>query len=285
MPVRRWSFFCRMFAVLFLSAASALVAQRPDEVLPDAPSALLLASAQIPQNGPVRQAPGASSGEKSRHETAAEQLREEEHQRVFGIVPAFNVSYRQDAVSLSTGQKYSLAFHSATDVVTFAGAFVVAGYHEAMGDDRGFGWGAEGYGKRAGAAYLDAFDGNMLSNAVLPALLHQEPRYFRRGQGSFQRRLFYSIATTVICKHDNSTRWEPNYSNIGGNIAAGAISNLYYPSSEAGLGQTFTNGFIVVAEGSLSTIFQEFWPDVSRRLFHRDPTHGLDAQRAAQPRR
>jgi hypothetical protein len=101
------------------------------------------------------------------------------------------------------------------------------------------------------------------------------------GHGATSHRLLYAVATSVICKHDNTGKWEPNYSNVGGNLIAGGISNLYYPSNESGIGQTFSNGMIVTAEGGIGSVFQEFWPDVSRKLFHRDPTHGLDDQARA----
>jgi hypothetical protein len=246
------------------------------------------------QNGAAQTTPsqGSSSSQsaaplaapRSKHEEAAEQLRQEEKQRVLGIVPTFNTTYVSDAASLSAGQKMSLAFRSAIDPFTFAAAFLVAGYHEGMDQNSGFGWGAEGLGKRAGAAYLDAFDGGMIGNGILPALLHQDPRYFRLGHGSFHHRLFYAIASSYICKHDNTGRWEPNYSNVGGNIIAGGISNLYYPSQNSGWGQTISNGFIVTTEGTVGGVFQEFWPDISRKILHRDPTHGLDAKAAAEDR-
>jgi hypothetical protein len=220
-------------------------------------------------------------GEKSQHERAEEQIKEQEKQRVAGIIPSFNVSYRSDAASMTAGQKMLLAFRSSTDPFTFGAAFVVAGYHEAEDEDKGFGWGVEGYGKRSGAAYLDAFDGDMIGNGILPAVLHQDPRYFRLGHGSTTHRLLYALATNVMCKHDNTGKWEPNYSNVTGNIISGAISNLYYPSSNSGIGQTFSNGMIVTAEGGIGSIFQEFWPDVSRKFLHKDPTHGLDAQARA----
>jgi hypothetical protein len=235
------------------------------------------------QSSSSSQSPAPPPGaEQSRHDKAEAQMKEQERQRVAGILPSFNVSYRSDAVSLNATQKIRLAFRSATDPVAFATAFVVAGYHEAKDDDPGFGWGIEGYGKRSGAAYLDAFDGEMIGNGFLPAILHQDPRYFRMGHGAFTHRLLFALATTVICKHDNTGKWEPNYSNVLGNIASGGISNLYYPSSGSGISQTFTTGFIVTAEGGVSSIFQEFWPDVSRKLFHKDPTNGLDAQARAQ---
>jgi hypothetical protein len=240
---------------------------------------------QPAQDSSSTQAPVPQTGaDQSRHEKAGEQLKEEEKQRVLGILPAFNTSYRGDAVSLTGKQKIRLAFRSATDLVAFGTALLAAGYGEAADSDSGFPWGAKGYGERAGAKYLDAFNGTMIGNGFLPALLHQDPRYFRLGHGSTRHRLLYAMATSVICKHDNSGRWEPNYSNVLGNIASGALSSLYYPPSDSGVGQTFTTGFVVTAEGTVGGIFQEFWPDVSRKFFHKDPTHGLDAQARAADR-
>ena len=241
-----------------------------------APSAALGQGSSSSQTG-VQQ----SGDKKSKYEKAEEQIKEEEHQRNIGILPAFNVSYRSDAVSLTAGQKMRLAFRSSIDPVTFGVAFLVAGYHEGMHDNVGFPRGIKGYGERSGAAYLDAFDGGMIGNGILPSILHQDPRYFRLGHGANSHRMFYAVAASFICKHDNTGKWEPNYSNVLGNIASGGISNLYYPSSNSGIGQTLSNGFIVIAEGGVGSIFQEFWPDVSRKLFHRDPTRGLDAQARA----
>ncbi len=216
--------------------------------------------------------------EKSKQQKADQQIKQQEHQRMLGIIPSFNTSYVSDAVSLTAKQKVSLAFHSAVDPYTFAIAFIVTGLGEAKDDNPGFGWGPEGYFKRSGAAYIDAFDGTMIGNAFLPVILHQDPRYFRLGHGKISHRLFYAVATSFICKHDNTGKWEPNYSNVGGNIISGAISNLYYPDSKNGVAQTFEAGMTVTFEGTFGATLQEFWPDISRKLFHKDPTNGLDAQ-------
>jgi hypothetical protein len=244
-----------------------------------APSAALGQGSSSSQTG-VQQ----SGDKKSKYEKAEEQIKEEEHQRNIGILPAFNVSYRSDAVSLTAGQKMRLAFRSSIDPVTFGVAFLVAGYHEGMHDNVGFPRGIKGYGERSGAAYLDAFDGGMIGNGILPSILHQDPRYFRLGHGANSHRMFYAVAASFICKHDNTGKWEPNYSNVSGNIISGAISNLYYPPSNSGVSQAFTNGMIVTAEGGFGSIFQEFWPDISRKILHKDPTHGLDAQARAADR-
>jgi len=223
-----------------------------------------------------------ADAEKTKHEKAEEQIKEQEKQRVLGILPSFNISYRADAVPLTAGQKMKLAFRTSVDPVAFAVATVVAGYHEVNDDDPGFGWGAEGFGKRAGAAYLDAFDGTMIGNGILPALLHQDPRYFRLGHGTPTHRILYALFTNIACKGDKSRKWQPNISNVGGNIVSGYISNYYYPSQDSGIGETLSNGFIVTAEGGFGSLFQEFWPDVSRKFLHKDPTQGRDAQARAQ---
>ena len=251
----------------------------------DASSGLQEQSTKQPSQSAIDQSSSSSQAspqqpdaKKSQYDKAEEQIKEEEKQRIAGVVPAFNVTYHSDAVSMTAGQKMRLAFRSSIDPVTIVGGLFAAGYREGLDEDTGFGWGPEGFGKRAGAAYLDAFDGTMIGNGILPSILHQDPRFFRLGHGTIRHRLLYAAATAYICKHDNTGKWEPNYSNVGGNIIAGAISNLYYPSSESGIGETFSNGFIVTAEGGFGSVFQEFWPDISRKFLHRDPTHGLDAQ-------
>jgi hypothetical protein len=273
--------------------------------LPDAPGpqveVALTAQDQQPDQQPAQQTPapvpaqngaGQSSSSSSQagqqpndqetqRQKAEQQIQQQKQQRILGIVPQFNTSYINNAVSLTAGQKMRLAFASSVDPFSFGAAFVVAGLHEALNEDPGFGWGAEGYFKRSGAAYLDSFNGTMIGNGIFPSILHQDPRYFRLGYGSFHHRLFYAIATSYICKGDNG-KWQPNYSNVAGNIVAGAISNLYYPSQNSGWGQTISNGLIVTTEGTVGGVFQEFWPDISRKFLHQDPTHGLDAQAQAE---
>ncbi|UWZ86498.1 hypothetical protein [Occallatibacter riparius] len=234
---------------------------------------------------PVEQQPAVQT--QSEREKAQQQIKEQEKQRVLGIVPMFNTSYVNDAVSLTAGEKIKLAFRTAIDPVSFAGPAVVAGLGEidAPENNNGFGWGPGGYFKKWGAAYLDSFNGTMLGSGFFPALLRQDPRYFRLGRGSTMKRTMYSIATVAICKHDKTGKWEPNYSNIGGNFAAGGLATLYYPSGgeRQGPEQVVSSALIVTATGALGSLFQEFWPDISRKMFKKDPTNGRDAQiRAAE---
>jgi hypothetical protein len=221
--------------------------------------------------------------EKAKKQEADEQLDAQVHQRALGILPMFNITYLGDqTVSMTAEQKFKLAFRSSIDPFAFMTPFLIAGYHEAVNDQEGFPWGVKGLGERAGAAYLDSFNGNIIGGAILPSILHQDPRYYRMGYGSARHRLLYALATTVICRHDGTGRWEPNYSNVGGNLAAGALSSLYYPPTDEGvLALALSNGVIVTATGGAAAIFNEFWPDLSRKWLHKDPTNGLDAQRKA----
>jgi hypothetical protein len=223
------------------------------------------------------------NAQETQHQKAEEEVREQEHQRMAGIVPTFNLTYHSDAVSLSPGEKFRIQFRAAIDPYTFSIALIVAGLGEAEDSNTGFGWGPGGFAKRAAAAYADNVIGNTLGNAVLPTILHQDPRYFRLGHGPIRRRVFYAIGTAFVCKHDNTHKWEPNYSNVLGNMLAGEISNLYYPaSSNSNFGQTIETGLTVTVEGAFGSTLEEFWPDISRKFLHKDPTHGLDAQLRAQ---
>ena len=189
---------------------------------------------------------------------AEAQLGLQEKQRVLGVFPNFYASYVWNAEPLSARQKYSLAWHFSVDPVAFGMAGVVAGAEQVEGGFSGYGPGTLGYAKRFGAAYADGFSSTMLGQAIFPALLHQDPRYFVKGTGSVTSRALYAIATTVICRGDNG-HWQPNYSNLAGNVASASISNIYYPSSNRdGASLTVENSLVTTALGAVGGLIQEF---------------------------
>ena len=191
-------------------------------------------------------------------ELAEEQIKEEEKQRVFGVIPNFYVTYVSDAVPLTSRQKYKLAWKATVDPVTFALTGAVAGVQQANNDFNGYGQGAAGYGRRYGAAYGNVVASTFIGGAILPSLLKQDPRYFYKGTGTVRERLLYAIANAVICKGDNG-RWQPNYSGIIGSLAAGGISNLYYPpQNRDGAELTFENTLIGIGESAAVNVIQEF---------------------------
>ncbi len=187
---------------------------------------------------------------------------------------------------LTKGQKFDLWYHSSIDPFTFAVAGVDAGIEQAENSYSGYHQGAAGFGKRYGASYADSVDGNFWGNAVLPSLLHQDPRYLRLGHGTLKRRLWYAAISTVRCKDDDG-KWAPNYSNVAGNLIAGGISNIYYPSSDRGVGLIFERGFTVTAEGAFGAVAYEFYPDaiayLRRRRDRNAAGNGLAAQQAQTP--
>ncbi len=216
------------------------------------------ATAQTPQ-------PDASQ---SQHMLAERQVKQQEKQRILGVVPEFNISNIQDAATLSPGQKFELATKSALDPFAFVAAGFDAGLSQADNDFAGYGQGAQGYAKRFAASYMDSFDGTILGNAVFPILFHQDPRYFRIGEGSFASRLLYAAASTVRCKGDDGD-WQFNYSNVLGNLTAGGIANVYYPQADRGAALIFQRALTVTAEGAIGAAFYEFWPDIERKMFHK----------------
>jgi len=197
---------------------------------------------------------------------AEQQITTEVHQRILGVLPNFYVSYVADAAPLTRKQKFKLAVHVSVDPVTYFTTGVTAGVEQWQGDFAGYGQEFSGYAERYAATYGNRLGATFLGAAALPSLLHQDPRYFYRGHGRVIVRALYAISTVAICKGDNG-KWQPNYSNVGGNVAAALLSSLYYPPSDRHDVQvTVDDTLLGVAEGAISTLFQEF-------LLHRF-THG-----------
>jgi len=205
----------------------------------------------------------------SRFEVAEEQIKVQEQQRALGILPNFYVSYIANAAPLSPKQKFELAGKTIVDPVTFGVTAAIAGLQQSDDELGGYGQGAQGYAKRYGAAYADTVTGTMIGSAILPSLLKQDPRYFYKGTGSKHSRVLYALANSVICKGDNG-HWQANYSGILGSLAAGGISNLYYPAADRGAGLTFENTLIGIGATAATNVLQEF---VIRKLTPKVPNH------------
>ncbi len=191
-------------------------------------------------------------------ELAQEQLKDQEKQRVLGVIPNYYVSYVANAAPLNTRQKFQLAWKSTVDPFTFGFTAAIAGIEQAQDRFSGYGQGAQGYGKRYGATYADLVTSTYIGGAILPSLLKQDPRYFYKGTGSKKSRALYAIANAVICKGDNG-HWQPAYSAILGSLASGGISNLYYPASDRdGVALTFENALIGIGASAGANLLQEF---------------------------
>jgi hypothetical protein len=192
----------------------------------------------------------------SQVQIATEQVIVAEKQRVLGIFPNFYVTYDPHPVPLTTKLKYKLAFKATTDPVTFVGiAFMAAVYQAGDVPDYQQGW--DGYAQRVGAGIADTATDIFFGGAILPSLLHQDPRYFYQGTGTKKSRLLHAISYPYICKGDNG-KTQPNYSSLGGDLISGAISNIYYPETNRGVGLVFEGFFITTAVRTVNSIIQEF---------------------------
>jgi Carboxypeptidase regulatory-like domain len=185
------------------------------------------------------------------------QIKAEENQRVLGVLPNFLTSYVWNAAPLNTKQKFSLSAREIFDPVSLLGVAATAGIQQANNSFAGYGQGAAGYGKRFAAALADNVIGSLMSQAVFASMFHQDPRYFYQGSGSVKSRLIHALSWPFIARGDNG-RPVPSYSSLLGDVAAGAISNLYYPPANRGAGLLFTNFGVDVARRAGEALVQEF---------------------------
>ena len=198
-------------------------------------------------------------------EIATEQFKLEETQRVLGIIPNFYVSYQGgNAAPLTTRMKFALALKVSYDPVTIGGVAFVAGVRQAV-DSPNYPQGAKGYGERFGATAADGFTDIMIGGAILPSLLHQDPRYFYQGTGTTRSRIRHAMLSPFISKGDNG-KWQPNYSSLGGDLGSSALSNLYFPKSNRGAGLVFSQFAIGTVERVGASLAQEF---ILSRFTHR----------------
>jgi Carboxypeptidase regulatory-like domain len=192
----------------------------------------------------------------SSEQVATEEVKIEEQQRVFGIIPNFYVVYDHNAEPLTTKLKFRLALKTSTDPVTIFGLGVLAAVHQA-GDVPNYRQGWKGYAERYGASTGDGLSDIMIGGAILPSLLHQDPRYFYQGTGTNISRALHALSNAFVCRGDNG-RIQPNYSTIGGDLASAALSNVYYPASDRGARLVLQIFVINTAERLFTSLAQEF---------------------------
>jgi len=187
------------------------------------------------------------------------------HRSYFSFSPPLSLA--KDTRPMTVGDKFKLfALNTANPFQIFASS-AWAGIDQA--DDRfpSWGQGAEGYGKRVGANYADTASAEFFGTFLFPAIMRTDPRYFRKEAGGFGSRLGYAISRIAITRTDHGGS-APNVALWMGALAAGGLSNAYYPNDQNTAGQTLGRAGIAIATSAGFNIAREFWPDVSRHLFH-----------------
>ncbi|HLJ28474.1 MAG TPA: hypothetical protein VKY85_17315 [Candidatus Angelobacter sp.] len=212
--------------------------------------------------------PGSSQNQQNPPQNEKEILKQEQSQRILGVVPQFGMTSRLNAPPLTTGEKFHLFLKSSFDPFQYAAAGLQAGLGQATNEFSGYGQGAAGYGKRYGATIADQVSSNFFSNFFYPTLLKEDPRYFRLGEGTIKHRILYSLAQEFVCHTDKGGR-AFNWSNVLGAFTSGAISNAYYPSTDRGAGLTVSRSAVALLYGSAGGLIDEFWVDIHNKLFHK----------------
>jgi hypothetical protein len=197
-----------------------------------------------------------------------------EAKRLFGIVPNYRTSPSlKNYEPLSPREKFAIAGQDAFDRGTFILAAAFAGESQLTNQNRAFGQGAAGFGQYLGTGYADFVIGDYMTEGIFPTLLHQDPRYFRKGTGGGRARLGYAMGQ-IFWTHTDSGKGQFNYSEVVGNSVAVAISNSYYQSNRD-VSDNISKLGIQLGVDMASNVLKEFFPDITRKFSHKHP--------AAQP--
>ena len=186
---------------------------------------------------------------------------------IFWVIPNYRSDENTTTVTpLTPRAKMKVAFDDSFDPSAFLVAGVFAGVGMAQRQYTSFGQGAQGFGKYYGGAFADQAIGNIMSEGLFPAALHQDPRYFVKGKGGFWKRTGYALSREFITRGDDG-RDHFNTSELAGNAAAAGISNVYYPAADRSVGNTANKWGQQIALDAFFNVAKEFWPDVRNKMF------------------
>jgi len=187
--------------------------------------------------------------------------------RIFGVLPNYRTANEMAVYTpISVEHKFVIGLKDSFDYPLLGLAAVLAGEGQLTNSHPEFGQGWAGYGRRIGTGYADEVIGNMMTESIFPSLLHEDPRYFRRGYGGIWSRTFYAATRVLVTRTDSGgTRF--NFSEVVGNGVGSAISNLYYPDTRT-VGDNLEKTGEQIGIDAISQILKEFWPDIKHKLFH-----------------
>jgi hypothetical protein len=188
--------------------------------------------------------------------------------RILGVLPNYRTADGTTPfIPLTTKQKFTIAMKDTFDYPSYILAAAFAGLYQLDDSNPEFGQGLKGYARRYGSAVADQDLGNIMTEGLFPSLLHEDPRYFRKVNGSFKSRLAYASTRTIVDKSD-AGHWRFNASEWLGNGTVAAIGNWYYPD-DRGFSSTVDRMLLQVGTDTVSNILKEFWPDIKRKWFHK----------------
>jgi hypothetical protein len=213
-------------------------------------------------------AQGADDAESLAASPPLEQPQAQPDKRIFGVLPNYRTADGSAPYEpITPKRKFYIASKDSFDypVILLSGAF--AALYQLEDQDPSFGQGLKGYGKRMAASYGDQAIGNLMTEAIFPSLLHEDPRYFRMGSGggSTWRRARYAVTRVFVVRTDKGN-WRFNFSEWLGNGATVGISSLYYPAETRNVTDNMQKLGLQIGTDAISQVLKEFWPDWKRKL-------------------
>jgi len=201
--------------------------------------------------------------------------------RILGVLPNYRTAPKSaESKPLTTAQKFNIAFKDSFDWPVYLVSAGFAGLYQVENQNPEFGQGVKGYAHRYATSYGDQTIGNMMTEAIMPTLFREDPRYFRQGEGGVWHRAFYAASRVMVTRTDAGGQ-RFNFSEWLGNGATAAIGNLYYPQ-ERGLGDVWQRTYTQIATDAFSQELKEFWPDIKRHL-KRGDNSGADGATDRRP--
>jgi hypothetical protein len=217
---------------------------------------------KTPVPNPVQEEPKTDNPKQSSDDSEGKQSK-----RMFWVVPNFAaVDAHAQLPPLSTREKFKIATQDSFDYSAFVWTGILAGQNMAVNSYPELHDGIAGYGRYYWRAFADQASGSYFTEAIVPAITHEDPRYYTRGYGGFSRRAGYALSQVVLTKTD-SGKITFNISEIAGSAMVAGVSNLYYPRQERGVGSTAKNWGMQIEAAALNNVVREFWPDIRRKVF------------------
>jgi hypothetical protein len=212
---------------------------------------------------------GQAQGQGSRQEA-----RQPQTSRILDIIPNFRaVSTDEKLPAQTVKEKFIDTTEDSFDYSAIFIPLMLAGYSDATKATPEFGHGWPAYARYFWHTAVDQTSENYMVEFIVPAVTHEDTRYYTLGRGGFLKRAGYALSRAVITRNDKG-KDEFNISEVVGAGASSGISSLYYPSKERSLGSVGTEWGLDVAIDALSFEVKEFWPDVNHALFHRGDSKG-----------
>ncbi len=249
---------CILACAVLVMGASVGFAQEGPSDLPDAPG----------MSSSLQQSVGTQDAQRKAAQGTSSEYDGKQTKRILGIIPNFrSVSADQKLPPMTVKEKFFEATQDSFDYSSIFLPAAVAGFNDARRSTPEFGHGGIAYGRYLWHSAVDQTIENYTVEFIVPAITHEDPRYYTKGHGGFLKRTGYSLSRVVVTRSDND-REVFNSSEIFGALGGAGISNLYYPSAERTVGNTMTTFGTSIGIDALTFMVHEFWPDINGALFH-----------------